>query len=140
MKQNTEIIEVATSGKGFVDITGRLVEWTSRQAVSTGLLTVLVRHTSASLVVQENADPDVRQDLETFFARLVPEDGQSYRHGSEGPDDMPSHIRAALTQTQLGIPIIDGRLALGTWQGVYLYEHRSRPHRRTLALHLLGEP
>ena len=96
------------------------------------------RHTSASLLVQENADPDVRRDLETFFARIAPEGRGLYVHDAEGPDDMPAHIRAALTQTQLSIPVADGRMALGTWQGIYLYEHRSAPHHRQLVLHLIG--
>jgi secondary thiamine-phosphate synthase enzyme len=102
-------------------------------------LTVFVRHTSASLLIQENADPDVQRDLESFFHRLVPEDNDLYRHTAEGPDDMPAHIKGALTQTQLSIPVSDGRLALGTWQGIYLFEHRRAPHRRELALHLIGE-
>ena len=104
-----------------------------------GLLTVFVQHTSASLTIQENADPDVVPDLNTFFNRLVPEDNRLYRHTCEGPDDMPAHIRAALTLTQLSIPVERGRMALGTWQGVYLFEHRAAPHRRTVLLHLIGE-
>ncbi|MCU0663309.1 MAG: secondary thiamine-phosphate synthase enzyme YjbQ [Myxococcota bacterium] len=139
MKQAVDILQVATNGQGFVDITASLVDWTRRQEIARGLLTVMMRHTSASLVIQENADPDVRVDLEAFFKRLVPVDKRAYLHSCEGPDDMPSHIRAALTQTHLGIPIMDGRLALGTWQAVYLYEHRDLPHQRTLALHLIGE-
>ena len=106
--------------------------------ISCGLLTVWCRHTSASLVVRENADPDVRADLEAFFRRLVPESGH-HRHAEEGPDDMPAHIRAALTLTQLSVPIEDGRLTLGTWQAIYLFEHRASPRRRELALHLIGE-
>jgi len=105
----------------------------------TGLLTLFIRHTSASLLVQENADPDVRGDLERFFARLVPDGDPLFRHREEGPDDMPGHIRTALTQVQLAIPVAAGRLVLGTWQGIYVWEHRRRAHRREIALHLLGE-
>ena len=105
----------------------------------TGVLTVFVQHTSASLVIQENADPDVVRDLNDFFARLAPEDQRLYRHTVEGPDDMPAHIRAALTQTHLAIPVQEGRLALGTWQGIYLFEHRAANHRRNVVLHLIGE-
>ena len=107
--------------------------------MTTGLLTVFCRHTSASLLIQENADPDVRTDLEAYFAAIAPEDPGRYIHGSEGPDDMPAHIRTALTQVSLSIPLAGGRLVLGTWQGIYLFEHRRRPHRREVALHLVGE-
>ena len=109
------------------------------QSIQTGLLTVFIQHTSASLTIQENADPDVVFDLNRFFERLVPEDNRLYRHTIEGPDDMPAHIRAALTLTQLSIPVAEGRLALGTWQGIYVFEHRAAHHRRSVALHLLGE-
>jgi secondary thiamine-phosphate synthase enzyme len=104
-----------------------------------GLLTVFIQHTSASLLIQENADPDVVRDLTDYFERIAPENDPHYRHTIEGPDDMPAHIKTALTTTQLSIPLIDGELALGTWQGIYVFEHRSRPHRRMVALHLLGE-
>ena len=104
-----------------------------------GLLTVFCRHTSASLLVQENAAPEARRDIESYFARIAPEDPKAYTHNDEGPDDMPAHLRAALTQVQISIPLVDGRLALGTWQGVYLFEHRRTPHRRSLALHLIGD-
>ena len=111
------------------------------KTIAAGLLTLWCRHTSASLLVQENASPDVRADLEDFFRRLVPDGGGGrYRHDYEGPDDMPAHIRAALTQTQLSIPVAEGRPVLGTWQGIYLWEHRTRPHRRELVLHLVGDP
>jgi secondary thiamine-phosphate synthase enzyme len=103
------------------------------------MLTVYIRHTSASLVIQENADPDVMRDLKTFFKTLVKEDPSLYRHGTEGPDDMPAHIKSAMTQTSLNIPVTDGRMALGTWQGIYLFEHRTRPHKRQLTLHLMGD-
>jgi secondary thiamine-phosphate synthase enzyme len=138
MKQAPTQITVATAGHGLTEVTAPIRDWVAEQAVTTGLLTVWCRHTSASLLVQENADPDVRADLVAFFRRLVPEDAP-YRHRDEGPDDMPAHIKAALTQTQLSIPIGSSAPVLGTWQGIYLFEHRAMPHRRTLALHLLGE-
>jgi secondary thiamine-phosphate synthase enzyme len=130
---------VETTGQGFYDVTPALAAWLAAQTVGQGLLNLFLQHTSASLVIQENADPDVLRDLAAFFRRLVPEDARLYRHDAEGPDDMPAHIRSVLTQTQLGIPVIDGRLALGTWQGVYLFEHRHAPHRRTLLLTLIGD-
>ena len=120
-----------------MEITGEIAKWVSAQRCSTGLLTVFCRHTSASLLIQENAAPEVRTDLERFFENLAPEDPSRYAHDDEGPDDMPAHLRTALTQVQLSIPVIEGRLALGTWQGVYLFEHRSRPHTREIAVHLL---
>ena len=126
-------------GPGLHEVTREIQAWLGEQAVRDGLLTVFVRHTSASLLIQENADPDVQRDLESFFQRLVPEDSRLYRHTAEGPDDMPAHIKGALTQTQLSIPVADRRLALGTWQGIYLFEHRHQPPRRELALHLIGE-
>ena len=132
-------LHVATRGKGLYEITAQVAAWLEGAAVRAGLLTVFVQHTSASLTIQENADPDVVHDLNVFFNRLVPEDSRLYRHTVEGPDDMPAHIRAALTLTQLSIPVIHGRLALGTWQGVYLFEHRAVPHRRNVLLHLIGE-
>ncbi len=125
--------------RGLVEITGEIAAWLARQAVRDGLLTLFLRHTSASLTIQENADPDVQRDLETFLDRLVPEDPALYRHRSEGPDDMPAHIKAALTQSQLSIPVEGGRLLLGTWQGIYLWEHRNSPRDREIALHLLGQ-
>ena len=115
-----------------------MAAWVAAQGIATGLLTVFIRHTSASLLIQENTDPDVRRDLDAFFVRLVPE-GAVYAHDDEGPDDMPAHIRAALGQTSIGIPVQGGRMALGTWQGLYVYEHRAAPHRRELALHLIGQ-
>lgn len=139
VRQFTRRIEVATKGKGLYSIDAHISQWVDECALRTGLLTVFVQHTSASLLIQENADPDVVRDLNDFFARLAPEDNRLYRHTIEGPDDMPAHIRAALTQTQLSIPIIDGRVALGTWQGIYLFEHRSASHRRNVVLHLIGE-
>jgi secondary thiamine-phosphate synthase enzyme len=136
-KQFTHQIHIATRGKGLYDFTGQIESWLVQHKTQTGLLTVFCQHTSASLVIQENADPDVVADLADFMTRLVPEDTRLYRHTAEGPDDMTSHIRSALTQTQLAIPIHNGKLALGTWQGVYLFEHRERPHRRSVILHLL---
>ncbi len=139
MKQAAHRLEIVTQGKGLYDLTREIERWITARKPRAGLLTIFCQHTSASLVIQENADPDVVADLNDFFERLVPEDASLYRHTAEGPDDMTSHIRAALTQTQLSIPVQDGRLALGTWQGVYLFEHRARPHRRSIALHLLME-
>lgn len=139
MRQFTNRLEIRTSGKGLYDFTARVVSWAGECGIRTGLLTVFVRHTSASLTIQENADPDVVQDLNDFFGRIAPEDNRLYRHTIEGPDDMPAHIRAALTLTQVSVPVIDGQLVLGTWQGIYLFEHRSRAHRRSVALHLFGD-
>ncbi len=138
MKQAHHSLALPPAGPGLHEVTREIAAWLSAQAVRDGLLTVFIRHTSASLLIQENADPDVQRDLESFFRRLVPEDGAAYRHGSEGPDDMPAHIRSALTQTQLSIPVTGCRMALGTWQGVYLFEHRRAPHRRELVLNLIG--
>ena len=131
-------MEIASPGQGLHDITGEVRRWVDAQEMTEGLLTLFCRHTSASLLIQENAAPAARRDLEAYFARIAPEDPAVYEHGDEGPDDMPAHLRAALTQIQLSIPLIGGTLALGTWQGLYLFEHRRRPHRRRLALHLIG--
>lgn len=139
MKQAQGTLSVATPGQGLTEITGDVARWVEGQGVTTGSLTLFCQHTSASLVVQENADPDVRRDLETFFKRLVKEDESLYRHTAEGADDMPAHIRSALTPVSLTIPVSGGRLALGTWQGLYLFEHRRAPHTRQLVLHLSGE-
>ena len=140
MEQRLHRVEVATRGRGLVEVTDEVLRWVAAQGITTGLLTIWCRHTSASLLVQENASPDVRADLEDFFRRLVPDGGGGrYRHEDEGPDDMPAHIRAVLTQRQLSVPVRDGRPVLGTWQGIYLYEHRAQPHRRELVLHLIGE-
>jgi secondary thiamine-phosphate synthase enzyme len=139
VRQASHQLRVPTRGQGLYEITAPIEAWAAGQHVRTGLLTVFVQHTSASLVVQENADPDVVRDLLDFFARLAPEDDPAYRHTVEGSDDMPAHIRAALTLTQLSVPVLDGRLALGTWQGIYLFEHRSSSHSRSVVLHLLGE-
>ena len=139
MKQHTTEISVSTRGRGFIEVTPQVVSWVREQKITTGLLTVFVRHTSASLIVQENADSDVLRDMETFFRDLVRDGNPKYHHVLEGPDDMSAHIRSALTQTSLAVPVMGGIPALGTWQGIYLYEHRTRGHHRTLALHLLGE-
>ena len=138
MRQATHTVAIQTPGQGLVEITRQLSAFVTEQRMTTGLLTVFCRHTSASLLIQENADPDVRRDLEDYFAQLAPESA-GYRHQDEGPDDMPAHLRTALTQVQLSVPLVGGRLALGTWQGVYLFEPRRRPHRREVVLHLLGE-
>ncbi|MGA9668916.1 MAG: secondary thiamine-phosphate synthase enzyme YjbQ [Terracidiphilus sp.] len=138
MKQSVHKLEIATNGQGLYEFTSSISEWARRQPVQMGLLTVFCRHTSASLLIQENADPTVRHDIKAYFDRIAPEDGP-YKHDSEGLDDMPAHLKTALTQVHLSIPIVQGNLALGTWQGVYLFEHRTRPHRREIALHLIGE-
>ena len=137
LRQATTILTVPTAGIALLDVTRQIDRWVQAQGMQEGLLTMLCRHTSASLLIQENADPDVRTDLLAFFARLAPEAAR-YVHDSEGPDDMPAHLRTALTTVNLAIPVIDGRLALGRWQGIYLFEHRRAPHRRELALHLMG--
>ena len=132
------MLEVTTRGKGLYECTPSILQWVGRQQMQTGLLTVFCRHTSASLLIQENADPTVRVDLQAYFDRIAPESGP-YKHDSEGPDDMPAHLKTALTQVQLSIPLVDSTLALGTWQGIYLFEHRVRPHRREIVLHLIGD-
>ena len=132
-------LHVATRGKGLYEITDAVARWVTERRGAQGLLTIFVQHTSASLIVQENADPDVVHDLKAFFDRLVVEDGALYRHGMEGEDDMPAHIRAALTLTQLCVPVRDGRMMLGTWQGIYLFEHRRAAHSRSIVLHLMSE-
>jgi secondary thiamine-phosphate synthase enzyme len=138
MRQAVHSLQIQTRGRGLVELTREVTAWLAGQGMQTGLLTLFCRHTSASLLAQENADPDVRADLEAFFARIAPEAPGLYIHDAEGPDDMPAHIRAALTQTQLSIPVAGGRLALGTWQGIYLFEHRTRAQSREVALHLIG--
>ena len=138
LRQTGTTLGFDTRGRGLIEITRPVAAWTAGNDMETGLLTLFVRHTSASLIVQENADPDVRGDLERFMARLVPDGDAMFRHRDEGADDMPAHVRAALTAVQLSIPLSGGRLALGTWQGIYLWEHRIRPHRREVALHLMG--
>ena len=140
LRQHLATLRIATRGRGLLEITQQVGECVRDSDIARGLATLFVRHTSASLVIQENADPDVRADLERFFARLVRDGDSLFAHRSEGPDDMPAHVRSALTATQLAVPILQGRLALGTWQGIYLWEHRLRPHTRELVVHVLGEP
>lgn len=139
MRQANQTIEIRSDGRGLFEFTDALRGFVRESGIRDGLLTVFCRHTSASLLIQENADPDVRHDLEAFFAKLSPDGQPGWRHNNEGPDDMSGHIRSALTQTSLGIPLVAGELALGTWQGVYLWEHRTRAHRREVALLLMGE-
>jgi secondary thiamine-phosphate synthase enzyme len=138
--QHTHQLEIRTRGKGLYPFTRDVATWVASAQAKTGLLTLFIQHTSASLVIQENADPDVVLDLADFFERIAPQDTSGkaprYRHDTEGPDDMPAHIRSALTQTSLSIPVIDGRMALGTWQGIYVFEHRSGPQRRSVVLYL----
>ncbi len=138
MRQDLHRLVVETHGQGLVEITAPIKDWLAQTHIEAGLLTIYCRHTSASLLIQENADPDVCKDLNTFFARIAPEGRGLYVHESEGPDDMPAHIRAALTQTHLSIPMRDGGLLLGTWQGIYLFEHRRASHQREIVLHVMG--
>ena len=138
MKAFHHSLQIATRGKGLYPFTQEIAKWVAATGIREGLLTIFVQHTSASLVIQENADREVVLDLADFFERLAPEDDPRYRHTTEGSDDMPAHLRAALTQTSLSIPVIEGRMALGLWQGVYVFEHRSAPLRRTIVLQLLG--
>jgi secondary thiamine-phosphate synthase enzyme len=139
MRQASCILKIGTKKRGLLEITHEVRRWVEQQGVTTGLLTMFCRHTSASLLIQENAAPEVRTDLEAFFERLAPEDPTRYAHDDEGPDDMPAHLRTALTSVHLSIPVMDGRMALGTWQGIYVFEHRRRAHEREIALHLMGE-
>jgi secondary thiamine-phosphate synthase enzyme len=139
LRQSHTRLSISTRGKGLYPFTRAAEKWVAEQGMRDGLLTVFVQHTSCSLVIQENADPDVMLDLRDYFERLVPEDTGDYRHTLEGPDDMTSHIRSTLTGVSTGIPLIGGRLALGTWQGLYLFEHRAIPHERSVVLHLIGE-
>ena len=139
MRQFVGCLRISTRGRGLVEITDHVLDWLKPHDVRAGLLTLFCRHTSAGLLIQENAAPAVRADLETFFNRIAPEEAGRYRHQDEGADDMPAHIRTVLTGVQLAIPILDRRLALGTWQGIYLFEHRRTPRTREIALHLIGE-
>jgi secondary thiamine-phosphate synthase enzyme len=138
LKQSVHNFEISTRGQGLYECTPIISEWVRLQKMQTGLLTLFCRHTSASLLIQENADPTVRRDIKAYFDRLAPENGP-YDHNTEGPDDMPAHLKTALTQVQLSIPVTGGSLVLGTWQGIYLFEHRVRPHRREIVLHMIGE-
>ena len=139
MHQFTHQISINTRGPGLIEFTHEVERWLDSLEITTGLLTLFIQHTSASLTIQENADPDVIADLNDHFGRMVPRNNQLYRHTMEGPDDMPAHIRAVLTATQLSIPVLNGRMALGTWQGIYVFEHRDHPHRRRIVLHLVAE-
>jgi secondary thiamine-phosphate synthase enzyme len=139
MQQAHHELSIKTRGRGLVEFTDTVTGWVAKQSIRSGLLTLFCRHTSASLLIQENAAPAVRSDLEAFFETLAPEDPDRYEHDDEGPDDMPAHLRTALTGVQLSIPLLGGKLALGTWQGIYLFEHRRRPHERKVVLHLMGE-
>ncbi len=139
LRQSFHELIVPTRGRGFYEFTDSVQECVARSGVKLGLASIHLQHTSASLLIQENADPEVRRDLERFFARLAPDGDPLFQHTSEGADDMPAHVRTALTSVNLGIPIAGARLTLGTWQGLYLWEHRLQPHRRRVALHLLGE-
>ena len=138
MRQEQTSFEISTRGPGLTDFTASIRKWLAEIGAGQGLVTLFIRHTSASLVIQENADPDVLADLDDFFQDVAPRT-RDYRHSAEGPDDMPAHIRAALTQTNLSVPVEGGRMTLGTWQGIYVFEHRDRPHRRQVACHYLGE-
>jgi secondary thiamine-phosphate synthase enzyme len=139
LRQALETLAFSPGEQGLEDISDAVCAWVADQQIATGLLTIFCRHTSASLVIHENASPAASRDLEAYFARIAPEDPGRYEHGSEGPDDMPAHLRTALTHSQLSIPVRGGRPMLGTWQGIFLFEHRREPHRREVALHLIGE-
>ena len=139
MRQASGALRIDTHGQGLVEFTDDVLEWVAETGVSEGLLTLFCRHTSASLLIQENAAREVRADIQDYFAAIAPEDPDRYRHDDEGPDDMPAHLRTALTAVQLSIPVLGGRPVLGTWQGIYLFEHRRAPHRREVAVHVIGE-
>jgi secondary thiamine-phosphate synthase enzyme len=139
VRQATGTLQVSAPAPGLVDITERISDWLESQRIGTGLLTIFCTHTSASLIIQENAAPAARRDLQDYFERAVPEDPSLYTHDDEGPDDMPAHIRSALTQTQLSIPVQDGRMTLGSWQGIFLFEHRRNTPTRRILLHIVGE-
>lgn len=139
MRQAHTTLQVGTPGRGLVEITQPVKEWLRGTGIASGVLTVFIRHTSASLLIQENADPDVQADLERFLSRLVRDGDPLFEHTSEGPDDMPAHVRSALGTVQLSIPVLQGRMVLGTWQGIYVHEHRVRAHRRQVVLHVMGD-
>jgi secondary thiamine-phosphate synthase enzyme len=139
MRQHQQTLALRTSGQGLVEFTGEVARVVAAAHIGTGMVHVFCRHTSASLLIQENADPDVQRDLLAFFKRLVPDGDPLFIHRAEGPDDMPAHVKTALTQTTLSIPIADGHMLLGTWQGIYLFEHRARPHSRNVVVHVVGE-
>jgi len=139
LRQALHEITIPTRGRGLYEFTAQVAGWITQQELTSGLVTLHLRHTSASLLIQENADPDVRRDLESFFARLVPDGDPLFTHTIEGDDDMPAHVRTALTAVNLSIPLSHGRMALGTWQGIFLWEHRRSPHTRAVAVHFIGE-
>ncbi len=139
LRQNSHSIVISTRGRGFYEVTQQVANSIREADFTSGLTTLLVQHTSASLLIQENADPEVRRDFERFFSRLIPDGDPLFCHTSEGEDDMPAHVRSALTAVQVSVPFSGGRLALGTWQGIYLWEHRAQPHRRNILCHILGE-
>jgi secondary thiamine-phosphate synthase enzyme len=139
VRQLQHTITLSGRGRGFTNISREVQGWVNESGMETGILNLFVQHTSCSLMIQENADPDVLHDMESFFSRLVPDGDPMFRHRAEGPDDMPAHIRMALTQVSLNVPVANGRLALGVWQGIYLYEHRQQPMTRRIQLHLLGQ-
>ncbi|HEV3425712.1 MAG TPA: secondary thiamine-phosphate synthase enzyme YjbQ [Paraburkholderia sp.] len=139
MQQAIRHLHVKAPKRGLVEFTADVREFVSDQSIDTGILTLFCRHTSASLIIQENADPSVRRDLESYFGTLAPEDPARYEHDTEGPDDMPAHLRTALTQVQLAVPIEHARMTLGTWQGIYLFEHRRHPQTRDIVAHIIGE-
>ena len=138
MKQAQGVLQIETTGQGLIEITEEVDQWVQKQEVCNGLIIIYIRHTSASLVIQENADPLVMKDLENYFKKIVPEDTSLYSHIAEGPDDMPAHIKCALTETSLSIPINNNKMVLGTWQGVFIFEHRTRPHLREMVMHISG--
>jgi secondary thiamine-phosphate synthase enzyme len=138
LKQSVKQLEISTRGQGLYEFTDEVSVWLWQQGIATGLMTVFCRHTSASLLIQENADPTVQTDIRKYFDRLAPE-SSAYIHNDEGADDMPAHLKTALTSVQLSIPVVNGRMVLGTWQGIYLFEHRAHSHRREVVLHLIGE-
>lgn len=139
MQQLVHQVSLQTKGRRLYDITPEVTQWANQSGMQTGMLTLYIQHTSASLLINENYDPDVLVDMEAFFARLVPDGDALFIHTVEGPDDMPAHVRSALTQTSLSIPLLDGRVALGQWQGIFLYEHRQMTHSRRVLLHLIGD-
>jgi secondary thiamine-phosphate synthase enzyme len=138
IRQHSDTLVVETGGQGLLEVTRQIERWIDTTDIVEGVLTLFCRHTSASLLIQENAAPAVQRDISAYFARIAPEDPSRYEHDDEGPDDMPAHLRTALTSVSLQIPVIAGRPRLGTWQGIYLFEHRRRPHRRELAIHIIG--
>jgi len=139
MQQRQGLIVIQSAGRGLYELSGRIQEWLASSTISSGLLTLYIQHSSASLLIQENADPEVLGDLDRFFDRLVPQGDPLFRHTAEGPDDMPAHVRSALTAVSLSVPVESGELMLGTWQGIYLYEHRTRGQKRKIICHLIGE-